>query len=203
MQVGLAEFIEKVAVLKTDEEKINALRYNDSEPLRYVLKGAFDPSVKWLIPPGEPPYRPSVIEDQEHILINQIKKLHYFVEGMHDNIKPLKRETMFIEFLETVSPADAKMLCAMKEKRLHVSGINIRHVGAAIPDLIENWENIPIQTIKEEAVNAPNNFPAKDKIVCPHCGKEGTSQTMMTRYHFDNCKNKKELQVESNEQIQA
>ena len=200
MQIGLAEFIEKVAVLKTDEEKINALRYNNSEPLRYILKGAFDPDVKWLIPEGTPPYRPSVLEDQEHVLINQIKKLHYFVEGMHDNIKPLKRETMFIQFLETVSPHDAKMLCAMKEKRLHVHGINIKHVGAAIPDLIEDWENMPV--IKEENVNASSNFPTKDKISCPHCGKEGTSQTMMSRYHFDNCKNKKGLQVKSNEQIQ-
>ena len=29
----------------------------------------------------------------------------------------------------------------------------------------------------------------KPKITCPHCGKEG-GNSLMTRYHFDNCKNK-------------
>lgn len=31
------------------------------------------------------------------------------------------------------------------------------------------------------------NHPAKVKIICPHCGKEG-AQTAMKRWHFDNCK---------------
>ena len=205
MQTGLAEFLEKVSVLKTDEEKINALRYNDSEPLRYVLKGAFDPSVQWLLPPGVPPYKPNVLVDQESFLINQIKKLHYFVAGANDNLKQNKREKMFIEFLESVTPEDAKMLCAMKEKRLHVPGISIKHVGAAIPDLIEDWESI--LEPEEEIVNKTKTFlkdeVPKVKIDCPHCGKQGTSQSMMKLYHFDNCKNKKELQVESNEQVQT
>ena len=99
MQVSVAEFLEKVGKLKKTQEKVNALKANDSYILRVVLQGAFDPTVKWMLPEGEPPYKPNDLEDQEHILINEAKKILYFVEGFHDNLTSTKREQMFIELL--------------------------------------------------------------------------------------------------------
>lgn len=136
MQVGLYEFLLKVSKLKKTQEKIDALRANDSLPLRVILQGAFDPKVEWLLPEGVPPYEPNSLVDQEHILIREIEKLRYYIKGFYDNLNQTKRETMFVELLERVAPDDAKLLCAIKDKKLPFLGITIQHVKEGLPGLI-------------------------------------------------------------------
>jgi Family of unknown function (DUF6433) len=136
MRIGVAEFLEKVSKLKKKEEKVAALKANDSFVLRTILQGAFDPRIKWLLPEGEPPYKPNDLVDQENVLIKDARKLAYFVEGPYPGLKQVKREAMFIEMLETVAPADAKMLCAIKEKKLPWKGITVDIVNEAFPGFI-------------------------------------------------------------------
>ena len=101
-----------------------------------MLFRSFDPSVEWLLPPGEPPYTPNDLVDQQHVLIKDIEKLRYFVKGFHDTLNQNKREAMFIELLERVDPQDAKLLCAIKDKKMPFPGITIQHVKEALPGLI-------------------------------------------------------------------
>jgi len=136
MRIGVAEFLEKVSKLKKKEEKVAALKANDSFVLRTILQGAFDPRIKWLLPEGEPPYKPNDLVDQENVLIKDARKLAYFVEGPYPGLKQVKREAMFIEMLETVAPADAKLLCAIKEKKLPWKGITVDIVNEAFPGFI-------------------------------------------------------------------
>lgn len=137
MQIGLAEFLEKVGKLKRTQEKIDAIKANDSLPLRIILQAGYDPSVKWALPEGTPPYKPNELVDQEHVLIKDCEKLRYFIVGFHDNLPPLKRESMFVEFLERVAPKDAEMLCLLKDKK-PLKGITLQHVTEALPGLIPN-----------------------------------------------------------------
>ena len=140
MRVGLAEFLDKVSKLKKKEEKIEALRMNDSFQIRTILQGAFDPRVKWLLPEGIPPYTPNQLKDQENVLIHDCRKLIYFVEGGAPNLKPIRRETMFIELLESVAPQDAQLLCAIKDKKFPYKGITVDLVREAFPDLLPTKE---------------------------------------------------------------
>ena len=55
MQIGLAEFLEKVGKLKRTQEKIDAIAANDSLPLRIILQACYDPNVVWALPEGVPP----------------------------------------------------------------------------------------------------------------------------------------------------
>jgi len=135
MRIGIAEFLEKVSKLKKPEEKIEALRANDSFVLRIILQSAFDPKINWLLPEGKPPYKPSELTDQENVLIRDARKIAYFIEGLHPNLKQLKREAMFIEMLESVTPKDAELLCALKEKKLPFKGITADQVLAALPGI--------------------------------------------------------------------
>jgi hypothetical protein len=135
MQIGIAEFLEKVGKMKKTQEKIEALRFNDSLPLRIILQGAYDPGVVWLLPPGAPPYKPNDLFDQENVLIRDCQKLRYFIKGFHDELAQLKRETMFVEFLERCAPADAAMLSEIKDKK-PIKGITLQHVVEALPGLI-------------------------------------------------------------------
>lgn len=136
MQIGLYEFLLKVSKLKKTQEKIDALKANDSLPLRIILQGAFDPNVVWLLPEGEPPYKPNDLVDQEHVLIKDCEKLKYFIKGFYDNLNQTKRETMFVELLERVAPDDAKLLCAIKDKKMPFLGITLQHVKEGLPGLI-------------------------------------------------------------------
>ena len=137
MQVGIAEFLEKVGKLKKTEQKIEALRVNDSYPLRVILQAAYDPNVKWLLPEGTPPYKPNEALDQEGVLIREARMLTYFVEGFHPNLAQTKRELMFIQLLEAVAPKDAELLCTIKDKK-NIKGITLQHVTEALPGLIPN-----------------------------------------------------------------
>jgi Family of unknown function (DUF6433) len=135
-QIGVAEFLEKVSKLKKKEDKVAALKFNNSYVLRTILQGAFDPRVKWLLPEGSPPFKKQDIVDQEHILIKEARKLAYFVEGAYPNLKQMKRETMFIEFLEALAPADAELVLSIKEKKLPYKGITVDMVREAFPGLL-------------------------------------------------------------------
>jgi hypothetical protein len=136
VRIGVAEFLEKVSKLKKKEEKVAALKSNDSFVLRTILQGAFDPRIKWLLPEGDPPYKINDLVDQENVLIRDARKLTYFIEGGHPGLKQLKREALFIEMLETVAPADAKMLCAIKDKKLPWKGITPEIINEAFPGFI-------------------------------------------------------------------
>ena len=135
-RVGIAEFFDKVSKLKKRDEKIQALQYNDSFEIRTILQGAFDPRVKWQLPEGEPPYNPNKLVDQENVLIKECRKLIYFIEGGAPNLKQLRRETMFVELLESVTPADAKLLCSIKDKKFPYKGITVDIVREAFPNLL-------------------------------------------------------------------
>ena len=136
MRVGVAEFLEKVSKLKKKEEKVAALKANDSFVIRTIMQGAFDPRIVWALPEGEPPYKPNDLVDQENVLIHDARKLIHFVEGGNPGLKQIKREALYVEMLETVTPADAKMLVAIKDKKLPWKGITADVVKEAYPGLL-------------------------------------------------------------------
>lgn len=158
MVIGMYEFLQNVAKLKTPQERVDALRFNDSVQLRMILQGAFDPSVVWLLPEGDPPYKPNDLVDQQHVLLKDCEKIRYFVRGFHDNLNQTKRERMFVELLERVDPQDAKLLLAIKSKRLPFDGISVREVKEALPGLLpENMVLPEEQPVKAKRVlqNSP------------------------------------------------
>ena len=49
------EIAMKVNNAKDKPRKLKVLQEHDSVPLRQILKGAFDPKIEWLLPPGDVP----------------------------------------------------------------------------------------------------------------------------------------------------
>ena len=135
MVIGIAEILEKIGKQKRTQEKIDMLRQNDCLALRVMLQAAYDPSVKFLLPEGAPPYKQNDLVDQEHIFRKEAKYIQYFVEGFHPNIAQNKREIMFLQFLERLDPKDAEMLINAKDKK-PIKGITANHVKEALPGLI-------------------------------------------------------------------
>lgn len=136
MRLGIAEILKKVSESKTKEEKIEVFRKNDSPTIRHILKLALDPNIKWALPEGDPPYKPCQFLDQHSMLYQEARRLYLFIEGGNDNLKPIKRESLFITLLESVDPEDAKVLLAAKSKKLPHKGITVNLINEAYPGLI-------------------------------------------------------------------
>jgi hypothetical protein len=112
------------------------LQENNSVALQTVLRGAFDPAIKWLLPEGDPPYKPNDLVDQEHIFYHECRKMYLFIEGGNPDLKQLRREALFVQLLETVSAKDAKVLLAIKDKHLPYPGITPDIIQEAFPGLL-------------------------------------------------------------------
>lgn len=137
MVKSIAEILNTTSKLTSTEEKAAYLRQNDSLALRVVLQFALDPRVEWLLPLGEPPYKPTEHLNQHGNLIRDIRKLHNFIKGGgHPQMHALKREVLFIQFLEGLDPEDAKLIVAVKDKKLPYKEITPAVVNTAFPDLI-------------------------------------------------------------------
>ena len=136
MKLGIAEILKKASEIKDIQQRAAWLRQNDSQTLRDILSGAFNPKVKWLLPEGAPPYKPNDLVDQHHRLYIESRKLYLFVEGGNPNLKQLRREALFIELIESLDPEDAKLLLAVKDKRIPYPGITLEATNLAFPGLI-------------------------------------------------------------------
>ena len=117
----MSEVLKKVNNAKDKPKKIAILRENASAPLKQVLKGAFDPSIEWDLPAGDPPYiqNEAPIGTEHGLLRNEAKRLWHFVKGADPQTTKTQKETMFIQMLEGLHQDEAKLLLGMKSKSLN------------------------------------------------------------------------------------
>ena len=121
--------------LPNDEEKVKCLKANENTALLTILKFCYDPNIKWALPEGEPPYKPCEYPNVDNMLYSEARRLYLFIEGGNPNLKPLKRESMYVDLLQSVTPEDAKLLIAIKDKQLPYPGLNSKIVLKAFPGL--------------------------------------------------------------------
>jgi len=130
------EILENISKMKKPEDKINALRLTNNPALKALLKYAYDPKIKFLLPTGEAPFKPTSFLDQEARLFTEVRRLYLFIEGGNPNLTKLKRESLFIQLLESIDPRDAKLINCVKDKKLPFKGITVKIVSEAFPGLI-------------------------------------------------------------------
>lgn len=137
MVKSISEILKACSKLSSPRERADHLRQHDSLALRVILQYALDPRIEWLLPQGEPPYRPTEHLDQQGNLIRDVRKIHNFIKGGgHPDMHPLKRETLFIQFIEGLDPEDAKLMCSVKDKKIPYKGITSTIINTAFPGLI-------------------------------------------------------------------
>ena len=116
-----SDILNKVHKAKTKAQKVEILQKYDTQALRMLLKASFDPTKEWVIPAGEVPFTPNdAPEGTEHtVLAQETKKLWHFIKGADNETKQVQKENMFIQICEALCEAEAKLLIAAKDKRLH------------------------------------------------------------------------------------
>ena len=116
-----SEILDKLGKIKSKKDKVSHLKEYNSDSLRMVIKASFDPNIKWSLPSGEVPFRPNEApEGTEHSMLSyEARKLYHYIEGGNPTITQNKRESMFVQLLESLHPDEADILVAAKDKVLH------------------------------------------------------------------------------------
>lgn len=136
MKLGISEILELVSKAPNKAKKLELLKQHDSSTLRTILQGAYHPEIEWLLPEGTPPFTKSSLVDLQSVLFKEARKLYLFVKGGHATLKPNRREQLFIELLESLDPADADLICSIKDKKIPYKGINPALVREAFPGIL-------------------------------------------------------------------
>lgn len=121
--------------LKTEEEQIKCLQANNNGAILTILKFCFDPNIVWDLPEGAPPYKPCEYTNIDNMLYAEARRLYLFIKGGNPDLNKIKRERMFVELLECITPEDAKLILAVKEKALPYEGLSAETVLKAFPGL--------------------------------------------------------------------
>lgn len=104
-------------------EEINAdpdklALYKDDAAVRIILTHAFVPEKKFILPEGEPPFKPASepLGMTPTNLFSELRRMYVFCR---QDLTPFKRESLFISFLEGIHPTEAAMMIAVKDQELH------------------------------------------------------------------------------------
>jgi len=139
------EILDYVDSQRTKAKKVQILQQHGGDFLKALFIWNFDETVLSMIPAGDVPYQPLTEEaapdpqrgiPQRSTLRNEWKRLYNFVKGGNDALNKIKRETMFINMLESLHPEEAKILCLVKDKCLQTKyKLTYDVVAEAYPDI--------------------------------------------------------------------
>lgn len=135
MKKSIFNILKECSEPRLKSDRVEKLRQLGVPVIQQILKYAFDPSIKFLLPEGKPPYTPNPYVDQDTRLYSEVRRLYLFVEGGSPNLTNLRRETLFIQFIEGIDKNDAELICAVKDKKLPFKSLTSDVVKAAFPDL--------------------------------------------------------------------
>jgi hypothetical protein len=136
------EIFAAVVAERTKDKKIGILQQYNENFLKSLLIWNFDPSIQSVLPEGEVPIQEN--ENAEKSPSSNIRKewskFYNFVKGGNDAMNRLRKETMFINMLESFHPGEAEVLCLVKDKKLQTKyNITKELVSEAYPDI--QWGN--------------------------------------------------------------
>lgn len=138
----VSEVLEFVSKKRTKAEKIKALKDFESPELKSILIWNFDKSIVNMLPDGVPPYKPNESpKGTEHTkLAHEYKILYNFLKGGNDQLRPMKREELFLQLLEGLHSEEAEVICLAKDRQLNKKyKITQEIVSESYPDIV--WGN--------------------------------------------------------------
>ena len=94
-------------------------QFKDNFLLKVIFAHSFLPNYKFQLPEGEPPFKPApqpIGMTDTNLFVECRRFYNVFVKA---EVKPIKRESLFIGLLEGIHPEEAKILIAVKDQKLN------------------------------------------------------------------------------------
>jgi len=138
IRLSMSEVLSELPKKKTKADKVAWLRENENIPFRNVLRLIYDESIEFLLPDTAPPWKENQFEDEaKTMLYREARRLKIFIRGGgYDDMKPVKREQLFIKLLEDIDNDDAKLLAHNMLSHTKVKGLTLPTLLEAFPDLL-------------------------------------------------------------------
>jgi hypothetical protein len=136
----LCEIFDEFEKRESRADKIAVLRFNQTHALKNVLKGTYDPNIKFVID-KVPLYSPiDSPEGMGYTSIHQeIGRAYIFEENnpkVSANLTLERKQLLLIQILEALDKREAEIFMNMLLKKQRVKGLNAGIVKEAFPDLI-------------------------------------------------------------------
>lgn len=139
MRLSISEILNKMAELKTKNEKIDWLKKHESVPLKTVLRLIYDDSIEFLVPNTPPPWKKNSYVGVEGMLYKETRRLRIFVKGGgYDSLNQVKREALFISLLEDIDNGDADLLANHMISHTAVKGLTRKTLEEVFPTLFKD-----------------------------------------------------------------
>lgn len=135
----ISEVLTDAGKIVKRDERITFLQNNKSPGLTDILRIQYDDSIVSALPAGAPNYRQDdAPKDYQYTILNKAyTQFKYFFKGpIANDMNPLKRESLFLNLLETLHVEEAELLIAAKDKKMKYKGITKKLVCDAFPNLI-------------------------------------------------------------------
>jgi|TARA_B100001094_G_scaffold84721_1_gene81055 hypothetical protein len=143
------ELLEAVDSERVNSKKVELLRTHGDDSFKMVMIWNFDESVISALPDGKVPYQPvegDVQANREQgipqrtTIRNAARQFYRFVKGGDDQLNKIKRESIFINILQTLPQPEAELLILVKDKALNTKyNITKELVAEAYPEI--TWGN--------------------------------------------------------------
>ena len=143
------EILEAVDSERVKAKKLEILRTHGDDSFKMVMIWNFDETVVSMLPDGPVPYQPvegDVQANREQgipqrtTIRNSARQFYRFVKGGDDAMNKIKRESVFINILQTLPEPEAEILVLVKDKLLTTKyNITKELVAEAYPEI--TWGN--------------------------------------------------------------
>ena len=143
------ELLEAVDSERVKSKKLEILRAHGEDSFKMTMIWNFDESVISMLPEGSVPYQPVEADVQASVdkglpqrttIRNSARQFYRFIKGGDDAMNKIKRESLFINILETLPPPEAEILVLVKDKALNTKyNITKELVAEAYPEI--TWGN--------------------------------------------------------------
>lgn len=140
MRTTIPQILEEVERTSSQENKIKVLRSYENPVLRGILQINFNLAVKVHLPEGEPPFKKDKeipIGYSETNLFAEWRRFYIWLNE-NSNLSKIRKEQLFIQFLEGIHWTEAEVVCLAKDRKLQSKFVSVKEdlVREAFPDLL-------------------------------------------------------------------
>ncbi len=137
MKLGISEILDRVQKARGKAKKIEELHKWAQPALFDIFRLCYD-KIEWELPAGTCPYKSSPYLDQQGNLLMNMKLIaRHFLKGSNPELHQIKREQMYIQFLENLDKDDAVLIESVRNGLMPYSTITKELIEEAFPGLLK------------------------------------------------------------------
>src|SRR5574343_1667679 len=139
VDLNLAEIVDLAERAESEDHAVAILKEYWNVRVSDLMLINFNPDYQFLLPAGQIPYTPSKFVVGEAVsLMAEMRTMKYFLSYKGNpmrEVSDIKRQSLFIQILETLTASEANLLCSLKEKSIGSNSLTLNALAKVDPKL--------------------------------------------------------------------